>query len=338
MINYVYQLIAPRAFSVKYEEFEFADQVIVKPQYLALCHADQRYYTGQRERTVLERKLPMALIHEGCGEVLYDPTGTFLPGEKVVMIPNVPAKQHGDIVMENYEKGASFLSSGKDGFLQEYVELPADRLVSCRGIPDKVAAVTEFVSVAAHSIRRFRMCSHEIKDTIGVWGDGSLAFVVSSLLKMAFPESRVIVVGRNPAKLQYFSFADECYLREDLPEDFEADHAFECCGGEGSYYAVDDIIRFINPQGTVMLMGVSENKIAVNTRDVLEKGLILIGSSRSGREDFENAVRYMQDTKFQRRLKLIIYEDEPVQSIEGIHRVFQTDANTPFKTIFKWGL
>lgn len=64
---------------------------------------------------------------------------------------------------------------------------------------------------------------------------------------------------------------------------------FECCGGEGSANAIDDIIRYIRPQGVVMLMGVSENKVAVNTRNVLEKGLTLIGCSRSGRADFARA-------------------------------------------------
>ena len=31
----------------------------------------------------------------------------------------------------------------------------------------------------------------------------------------------------------------------------------------------DNIIKYINPQGTVMLMGVSENKVPINTRDIL---------------------------------------------------------------------
>lgn len=338
MINYIYQLVAPRTFSVKYDELILGDQVVVKPEYLAVCHADQRYYSGQRARNILEQKLPMALIHEGCGHVVYDPTETFRLGEKVVMIPNVPAPKSDAIVAENYEKGSSFLSSGKDGFLREYVALPRNRVISCEGIPEHIAAVTEFVSVAAHSLERFRAVAHERKDVIGVWGDGSLGFVMANLLKMKFPKSKVIVIGRNPDKLSYFSFVDRTYMQEEIPEDFEVDHAFECCGGEGSYYAIEDIIRFINPQGAVMLMGVSENKIAVNTRDVLEKGLSLVGSSRSGRRDFEQAVDYMRDIRFQRRLKLILYEDQPVQSAEDIHRVFQTDANTPFKTVFKWGL
>lgn len=337
MINYIYQLVAPGTFSVKFDEFEFSDQVIVKPEYMSICHADQRYYTGQRQRQIMERKLPMALIHEACGTVLYDPADNFRAGEKVVLIPNVPGSGS-PVIMENYEKDAAFLSSGRDGFMREYVCLPADRVVSCAGIPGRIAAVTEFVSVAAHSIRRFAQASHSVRKCIGVWGDGSLAFVTANLLKMEFPQSHIVVIGKNPTKLSYFTFADETVLRDDLDADFEIDHAFECCGGDGSYYAIDDIIRYINPQGTVMLMGVSENKVAINTRDILEKGLTLVGSSRSGREDFLRAVEYMSDRRFCRRLELIIYEDGKVSSIEDLHRVFRTDLNTPFKTVFEWGL
>lgn len=337
MINYVYQLVAPGTFSVKYEEAQFESQVIIKPRYMSICHADQRYYTGQRERSILDRKLPMALIHECCGEVLFDPAGELKSGEEVVLIPNVPG-EHSDIILENYAKGSGFLSSGRDGFLREFISLPEDRLVRHEGIPQKLAAITEFVSVAAHSIRRFDSISHGIRNRIGVWGDGSLSFIVANLLKQAYPGSEIIVIGKNPGKLSYFTFADETILRDELPAQFEIDHAFECCGGDGSYYAIEDIINHINPQGTVMLMGVSENRVAVNTRDVLEKGLAVIGSSRSGRADFEQAVSWMKNERFQRRLDMIIFEDEKVSSVEDIHRVFRMDRNTPFKTVFEWGL
>ena len=39
---------------------------------------------------MLEKKLPMALIHEGIGEVVFDKTSEFKAGDKVVMIPNTP--------------------------------------------------------------------------------------------------------------------------------------------------------------------------------------------------------------------------------------------------------
>lgn len=336
MINYVYQLVSPKVFSIKFTDLDLnSDRVIIRPNFMALCHADQRYFLGQRDIKVLNKKLPMALIHECCGIVEYDPTGTFKKGQKVVMIPNTPIRKN-PVIFENYDKGSYFLSSGHDGFMREFVDLPVDRVVPYTGVPDEIAAITEFISVGVHASTRFDLAAHEIRDSIGIWGDGSLAYSVANILKLRFPNSKLYVVGMDGRKLQHFSFVDGAYFSNSLPEDFHIDHAFECCGGEGSAYAIDDIIRYINPQGTVMLMGVSENKVAINTRDVLEKGLTFIGSSRSGRADFEKAVELMETEDFQKRIKIIISEDEPVKSIKDIIRVFGNDLTTPFKTVFKW--
>lgn len=335
MINQIYQLISPKAISVKYEEYSLGDKVLVRPEYLAICHADQRYYLGQRDMQTLHKKLPMALIHECCGRVVYDPTGTFQVGQQVVLIPNVPGENNG-VVFENYARGSHFLSSGYDGFMQELVAMDPDRMVACDGIPAQVAAITEFLSVAVHAVTRFGIVAHEIRDRIGIWGDGSLAYVVANVLRATYPKAKIYIVGRQPGKLAQFSFVEKTYLSEEIPEGFSVDHAFECCGGEGSYYAIEDVIRCIAPQGTLMLMGVSENKVAINTRMVLEKGMTLVGCSRSGRSDFERAVSLMENERFQRRLKVIIFEDKPVRSIGDIHRVFQDDLKTPFKTVFRW--
>lgn len=178
--------------------------------------------------------------------------------------------------------------------------------------------------------------SHENRGTIGIWGDGSLAYCVSAVLKRTFPETKVIVIGKSVRKLAYFSFVDQTYLVDKIPEEMEIDHAFECCGGEGSSYAIDDIIRYCNPQGTVMLMGVSENKVSINTRDVLEKGLSLIGCSRSGRAEFLKAAEYMKEFQFQKRIEKIIQVEKTVSDIEGIHCVFQADLQNAFKTVFQW--
>lgn len=336
MLNYVYQLISPKTIAVKYEEVDIRNQVIIQPEYLALCHADQRYYQGKRDAKVLRKKLPMALIHEGCGKVLYDPSGELKKGDSVVMIPNVPGNSKEKVIYENYGKGGAFLSSGKDGFMREFVNLDSDRVVKFKGIDKRIAAITEFVSVGMHAATRFEKTAHIYRDRIGIWGDGSLAFIVSNILKHRYPESRICVIGRNINKLNQFSFVDETYLVDDLENSFTVDHAFECAGGEGSYYAIDDIIQYINPQGTVVLMGVSENKIPINTRNILEKGLTFVGCSRSGRKDFENAIAFMSDEKIQRRLKTIIYETGAVRHISDIHRAFSDDLNTDFKTVFKW--
>lgn len=52
------------------------------------------------------------MIHESCGTVISDPTGTYEVGQKVVMIPNQSPMQSDEEFYENYMTGTHFLSSG----------------------------------------------------------------------------------------------------------------------------------------------------------------------------------------------------------------------------------
>ena len=94
MINIIYRLKSPKFFEEAIDEVEL-DGVIVRPTYLSICQADQRYYQGSRPSDILSKKLPMALIHEAVGEVVYDNGKVFCPGDNVVMIPNVPLGDDG---------------------------------------------------------------------------------------------------------------------------------------------------------------------------------------------------------------------------------------------------
>lgn len=335
MINRIYQLVRPKLVAVKYSDLPFEqDEIIVRPRYMSICHADQRYYWGQRSSDVLQKKLPMALIHECCGIVEFDPSGTFLPGQLVVMIPNIPPPQYPEYIYENYAIGAHFRSSGYDGFMQELVSISPDRVLPVKGIQPLTAAIIEFVSVAIHAVSRFILTSHTQKNSIGIWGDGGLSYVLANVLRHKLPQARIIIVGRHPEKLSMFTFAQQTELSDNLPVQFAVDHAFDCTGGEGSTYAIDDIIRTIRPQGTVMLLGVTENKVPIDTRNILEKGLNFIGCSRSGRNDFIEALDTVSDPKVQRYLEAIISDSGVVRTISDIHRVFLEDLNNPFKTSF----
>ena len=337
MINNVYQLVAPRTIAVKFQNVPLDDRVIIRPRFMAICHADQRYFQGRRDPAVMRKKLPMALIHECTGEVLLDPTGTYKPGDSVVAIPNIPGNGP-EGVYENYAAGSGFRSSGIDGFMREFVDLPANRIVPCDGIDRQLAAITEFISVTAHAYQRFQLAAHGKRDRIAIIGDGSMAYALACTLSALMPESKLIVVGHNPEKLSMFSFVAERYLSFDAPADLTFDHAFECAGGTGSADAIDFVIEHIAPQGTLLLLGVSESPVPVYTRNVLEKGMTLVGCSRSGREDFELATTIMRRRDTQQRLRQIVFVDDPVRSVKDIKRVFATDLQTPFKTVFEWCL
>lgn len=338
MINIVYRLVAPKLLEEVYTDLNLEKGVIVRPTYLSICKADQRYYYGKRAPEVIEQKLPMALIHESVGKIVKDNTGTFDVGDNVVMIPNLPLAN--DVVIgENYRKSSKFRSSSSDGFMEEYVSLTEDRLIK---VPDdinlEVASFIELISVSVHAISRFLRFSHKRRNTIGVWGDGSFGYITALCLKVMFPDSEIIVIGRHMEKLSMFTFADKTYLSNEIPDDISIDHAFECVGTSSANDAINQIIETINPEGTLSLLGVSEHNISINTRKILEKGIRIFGTNRSTREDFKTVIELLQENEgMVHYLESLITEVVEVNTMEDINHAFESDKNIRFgKTIMKW--
>lgn len=339
MLNTVYQLKAPRQFEAVFKDMELDEKhLVVRPTHLSICHADQRYYQGTRPEAVMRAKLPMALIHEGIGKVVFDPTGTYQIGTEVVMIPNHPSEED-PYIAENYLRSTKFCGSSKDGFMQEYVSLTPDRVVKLPDGIDKVtAAFTEIVSVSYHAISRFQRFSHERRDAIGVWGDGNLGYITSLLLKKMLPDSKIYIFGVNREKMNDFSFADDAFLVSDIPENLKIDHAFECVGGNASTKAIDQIIDTIMPEGTISILGVSEDPVPINTRMVLEKGLHIFGSSRSGRADYEGLMDlYEKNPDIPSYLENIVGTQFVLHDIKDISKAFETDIHKMIgKTVMIW--
>lgn len=337
MINQSYRLVAPKLIQADFFEEHISDsKLVIRPKYLSICAADQRYYTGSRGKKVLEKKLPMALIHEAVGEVIYDPKQEYKISTKVVMIPNTPTEKD-EIIKENYLRTSRFRASGFDGFMQSIVSIDRHRIIPFENIDYEVAVLLELISVSMNALEHFNKYSHLKKQVLGIWGNGSLGFITSLILKKIFPNSKVVVFGTTKEKLNYFSFADETYLITEIPKDLKVDHAFECVGGSNAEKAINQIIDLINPQGMISLLGVSENNVPINTRMILEKGISLIGNSRSGYEDFEAAVHFLETHKdSQDYLRSIISEKFIIKNIDDIHNAFNSDLNNEFKTIMKW--
>lgn len=336
MINEVYRLVAPKQICTDFVEEVVVDEVVVKPTYLSICAADQRYYTGTRGKKAMKQKLPMALIHEGVGEVLYDPSGEFEVGTHVVMVPNTPTEEH-EVIRENYLPSSKFRASGFDGFMQSFVLMDRKRILPFHNIQPRVAALLELTSVVMNAVETFKKHSHGKKDAIGVWGNGNLGFISTLVLKDLYPDAKIYIFGLDMEKMQYFPFADGAYCIDAIPEGLHIDHAFECVGGAGSESAINQIIDIIAPEGSIALMGVSEQNPSINTRMVLEKGLLLLGNSRSGRADFQASIDFLEKNKrIQGYMEAIISEDVVVRKIADMHRAFERDLSNDFKTVMKW--
>ena len=278
------------------------------------------------------------MIHEAIGEVLFDPTGTFEPGSHVVLIPNAPTEVS-EKYKENYNTTSKFSSSSIDGFMQDVLSIAPSRLVSIDHIDPLAAVMSELMSVVFNAIDDLPKRVFEGNQTIGIWGNGNIGYLATIILRALYPQLTVYVFGRNARKQQYFTSAHKQFnITDDLSGVF-VDHAIECVGGDGSESAINQIIDVIRPQGVISLLGVSERAPQVNTRMILEKGLTLVGSSRSGKTHFESAVQFLQSSKEnQLQVKRLVTSMIDVTNVAEISAAFEQSMVTDFKTVMKWNM
>ncbi len=104
--------------------------------------------------------------------------------------------------------------------------------------------------------------------------------------------------------------------------------------------AINQIIDYINPEGVISALGVSEELERINMRMVLEKGLTIFGSSRSGYEDFDESIKLLNcNLELQKYLKHLINHTFEINSISDIDKAFNYDQNKRWgKTIMDWKL
>lgn len=311
------------------------DYVLVKPTMASICAADIRYYTGERRPRDLKEKLPMALLHESLGIIIKSNSKHFQKANRVVIVPNVPCyinspEKHPypcDIcknVGENYCPDAIFKSSGYDGFSQNYILHPAECTVKLpKEIPDKVAVYSELISVVHNIYKRIKI---DKGSKIVIFGDGSIGYIISLFMKYFDEENNynICVVGKNCTKLKKFDFVNTIsynskYLINKIKN---SDIVFEAIGGINSQKGINTAIRTIKPGGKIILVGVSETLVPVNTRDILAKGLHLIGTSRSETKDFCSIIPFFKKKEVQKRLKALTYKIINIKNKEDLKEAF----------------
>src|SRR5699024_9034520 len=156
--------------------------------------------------------------------------------------------------------------------------------------------------------------------------------------KKIYPNSKGIIFGKTHYKMNHFSFAEDTSRIDEIPEDLTMDHAIECTGGNGSKYAIDQIIDVKHHEATVCLVCVNEYQVETNTRMILEKGLTFIGSSRSGSKDFQNTVDiYSEHPDVVEYLSTLVGSLHTVENTGDLIKAFEEDLSSSWgKTVMRW--
>ena len=111
-------------------------------------------------------------------------------------------------------------------------------------------------------------------------------------------------------------------------------------GGNPSSIAINQIIDYIIPEGTISILGVTEDPAPINTRMVLEKGLRIFGSSRSGRKDYEGLMKlYEENPDIPDYLENIVGTSFEVSTLKDMTNAFETDIHKMIgKTVMVWNV
>ncbi|MBR3588670.1 MAG: alcohol dehydrogenase catalytic domain-containing protein [Clostridia bacterium] len=329
-----YKITEPKCFEIFVEDIE-EDKVLVRPEYLAICKADIRYYLGNRDRNTLKRKFPMSLVHEGIGIVARDKSGKFSSGQRVVMIPCEKAECDGskcdvcvrtyNYLSDNYCPKSKFRSSNADGFSKEMINIDGSYLLP---IPDEIgeeAVFAELISVGCCAMRRAGLWERKPQE-ISVWGDGIMGYIIALVARFGLG-AKVNVIGINRDKLKKFSFA-ETFLATDIDCLPKTSACIEAVGGNNSAIAINQAIDSCFSGGTIVLCGVAGENAPINTRLVLEKGLSLLGSTRSDISDFEKAIELLTIPEFREKILALVEGVDVVDDIRKYYEVFETASRS----------
>ena len=331
MIKQIIRLIRPGLFLPCFIiENPKENEILVRPRYLSICAADQRYYQGNRPPEVLAKKLPLALFHEAVGEVLRDPSGELKSGTYCVLLPGGIDSLNDE---SNYKQGSFFRSSNADGFCQEIMCLDRRELLPISNEPVWPYVFTELMSVCCQALRKLEkvfLINKKIK--IGIWGDGAMSYMMALTLNELRPECELYIFGKHDDKLINFSFVKQKINIADISNRTKIDVAIECVGGAGAQSAINQAIEKLNPTGILLLMGVTESPPYISTRKILEKGLIIIGSSRSTKKDFITALNLISKKNVQNNFFKIISLKKSFSNASELIDIFNEDKKTKYKT------
>ena len=330
-----YKITEPKRFEIFVEDIR-NENVLVRPDYLAVCKADIRYYLGNRSLSILKRKFPMSLIHEATGVVVRDKSGELKSGQRVVLLPCRRSECDGSKcevcvrdnphLLDNYCPESKFCSSNYDGFSKELIDLDKEYMIP---IPDEIgeeAVFSELISVGCCALRRAGFTEGESVNSVTVWGDGIMGYIISLVAKYGFG-CEVNIVGLSKEKLEKFDFAN-VYYSNDIEALPRMSVAIEAVGGNASGIAANQAIDKLYSGGKLILSGVANDNVPLNTRMVLEHGISIRGTTRSVRCDFEKAVELLTIPEFRKHIKTLLLSVREVNNIRDYYAVFEEESKS----------
>ncbi|MBN2353894.1 MAG: alcohol dehydrogenase catalytic domain-containing protein [Spirochaetales bacterium] len=177
-----------------------------------------------------------------------------------------------------------------------------------------------------------------------ILGSGTMAYLLAILLHCVFsiPEKRIVVTGRNAAKLNRFMdlatrFPIDPYQNIDGSYDYKRsiaenlintgspgsyDMVFECVGDTAVGQNIDLALKVVKQGGIIAMEGITDRKIRLDFNILIRKNILLKGFYRGSLNAYTQSLAYIMDNdEIRRYLEQMIDNTIIMNGKSGFHTV-----------------
>ncbi|MBR1560417.1 MAG: NAD(P)-dependent alcohol dehydrogenase [Clostridia bacterium] len=279
------------------------DDVIIKVQSVGVCGSDLHYY---RSGSIGDFKVefPFILGHEAAGIVaeVGENVRTLAPGDRVCMEPGVPCMKCEECLSGHYNlcKDVRFWATPPyDGVLSEYIVHPAAFTFK---LPDNMSftegALVEPLAIGLHACNQGGV---KLGQTVVIMGAGCIG-LVSLLAARAYGATQVVVgdvIDKRLEKAAELGAIPVNTKSEDivakvmeLTDGRGADVCIDCAGFSST---VDNCLSAARPAGTVIIVGLGEDRVNGFNTSVMSTKELTVKSIFRYRNLYPTAINAIAD-------------------------------------------
>lgn len=276
-----------------------ADEVLVRIRRIGVCGTDLHIFTGNQPYL----SYPRIMGHELAGTVEEAPEGSaFSAGDIVTIIPYISCG-HCNACLKgksNCCRNIGVLGVHRDGGMVEYLSVPQQFVLKAEGLGLDQAAMTEFLAIGAHAVRRgaVEKDQHVLIVGAGPIGMAVAVFAVLNGGKVTMIDSREDRLSfcrdqLDVSNIVLLGESDKDQLSEITGGDF-FDVVFDATGNPK---AMERGFSFVGHGGSYVLVSIVASDISFNDPEFHKRETTLLGSRNATPEDFERVLEALRAGK-----------------------------------------
>ncbi|MDQ1187425.1 zinc-binding alcohol dehydrogenase family protein [Agrobacterium larrymoorei] len=272
------------------------NEVLVRIRRIGVCGTDLHIFTGNQPYL----SYPRIMGHELAGTVKEAPQGSSLStGDIVTIIPYMSCGHCSACLKgkSNCCRNIGVLGVHRDGGMVEYLSVPQQFVLKAEGLSLDQAAMTEFLAIGAHAVRRGAV---EKDQHVLIVGAGPIGMAVAVFAVMN--GATVTMIDSREDRLSFcrdhLGVANIVQLGEGdkdrLSEITEGNFFDVVFDATGNPKAMERGFSFVGHGGAYVLVSIVASDISFNDPEFHKRETTLLGSRNATPEDFERVLQALR--------------------------------------------